>query len=457
LKTTTYIILILISLSSCEKDPEVKTNGIVLNKSSQRTGDKIKGRDYLLNGDYLSSGIPLETYKLVFPADKDDLGRQGISSGINYQFTTVTHPNGAKVVSQNCLTCHATKIDDKIIIGLGNNLSNYTANQASLLSTLENVVKFQFGQNSKEYAAFEPYLRSTKLVGQNILTNTFGVNPANNIFAVLAGNRNAQTLEWLPTSNSTPDKIIPTDVPPWWLMKKKNALYYNGLGEGDFGTLIMTSSLLTMKDKSEAEKINEKFSDVISFINDLTPPSYPYSIDKTKADKGQKIFVKKCSSCHGKYEDEQTYPNLLIPIEEIDTDEALVNGYKNNPQYHSWFNDSWFANNKYPAYLKPKNGYIAPPLDGVWATAPYFHNGSSPSLADVLDSNNRPKMWKRTSLFNDKYDNQKLGWSYISVATKTDEYVYDTAQFGMNNKGHYYGDKLSATDRSNLLEYLKTL
>jgi hypothetical protein len=39
-------------------------------------------------------------------------------------------------------------------------------------------------------------------------------------------------------------------------------------------------------------------------------------------------------------------------------------------------------------------GYVAPPLDGVWATAPYLHNGSVPTLAALLDTRNRPTYWR---------------------------------------------------------------
>ena len=36
-----------------------------------------------------------------------------------------------------------------------------------------------------------------------------------------------------------------------------------------------------------------------------------------------------------------------------------------------------------------------PPLDGVWATAPYLHNGSVPTLEAVLKSSDRPALWQR--------------------------------------------------------------
>ena len=52
-----------------------------------------------------------------------------------------------------------------------------------------------------------------------------------------------------------------------------------------------------------------------------------------------------------------------------------------------WYSRSWFSNGDHPAKLVfPFNGYVAPPLDGVWITAPYFHNGSVPTIEAVLNS-----------------------------------------------------------------------
>ena len=71
--------------------------------STQRTGDATAGRNYLLTGNYVSSGIPLDIFKLVFGATStDDLGRTGDNKGIAYNFTATTASNGVKVVYTNC-------------------------------------------------------------------------------------------------------------------------------------------------------------------------------------------------------------------------------------------------------------------------------------------------------------------------------------------------------------------
>lgn len=59
---------------------------------------------------------------------------------------------------------------------------------------------------------------------------------------------------------------MPTDVPAWWLLKKKNALYYNALGRGDFARLSAASGMLTMTDSTEARRVDARMVDVIAWI-----------------------------------------------------------------------------------------------------------------------------------------------------------------------------------------------
>ena len=104
---------------------------------------------------------------------------------------------------------------------------------------------------------------------------------------------------------------------------------------------------------------------------------------------------------------------------------------------------------------------MAPPLDGIWMTAPYLHNDSVPSLATLLESTSRPRFWRRASLDSNDYDEVEVGWRYIVEDRGREEgagpEVYDTTRIGYLNEGHRYGDHLSSDQRRDLIEYLKTL
>ena len=104
----------------------------------------------------------------------------------------------------------------------------------------------------------------------------------------------------------------------------------------------------------------------------------------------------------------------------------------------------------------PFPGYIAPPLDGIWVTAPFFHNASVPDLEGVLNSKARPKYWTR-DFNNPVYDYENIGWKYKEENAPGGSATFNTTKPGCGNQGHYFGDKLSDAERDAVIEYLKTL
>jgi len=251
-------------------------------------------------------------------------------------------------------------------------------------------------------------------------------------------------------------EVIPTDVPPWWLLKKKHAMFYNGFGRGDFGRFLMASNLLTVNDSSEAREVDSHFNDVLAYIYSLEPPKYPRPVNKQLAREGGVVFVEHCSKCHGSYGEGGEYPNLLIPESIVGTDSLLFRANYQSTQFVNWFNKSWFAQGDHPARLEPFSGYIAPPLDGIWITAPYLHNGSVPTLEAVLNSKERPAYWSR-DFNNPQYDYVQGGWKFSREEGPRGTAVYNTTLPGYGNYGHYFGDKLSDKERKAVIEYLKTL
>jgi hypothetical protein len=94
--------------------------------------------------------------------------------------------------------------------------------------------------------------------------------------------------------------------------------------------------------------------------------------------------------------------------------------------------------------------YKARPLNGIWATAPYLHNGSVPSLAELLK---RPaERVKSFHVGSQEYDPVKVGFK-----DDPNQPVFDTTADGNSNAGHDYGGQLNDTERKDLLEYLKSL
>jgi hypothetical protein len=155
----------------------------------------------------------------------------------------------------------------------------------------------------------------------------------------------------------------------------------------------------------------------------------------------------------------------VVALGKVGTDPELASkGFSDADRFLDWFQRSFYGELSQAA---PALGYIAPPLDGVWATAPYLHNGSVPTIAALLDSRSRPTFWRfeRAGDNHPAYDEGRLGWAYRELehgkagAMSWDERtkIYDTSLTGYGNQGHTYGDDLSELERLALIEYLKTL
>jgi hypothetical protein len=430
---------------------------IFIPSSTQRTGDAKKGYQYLITGDYLKSGLPYRYFKVLNGKDKHNyLQRTGKNALVPHGFNVV-NSNGIDIVVPTCLQCHAQEMNDSLVVGLGNSFLDFS-NIARGNSLIKNLATgFMQTFTPSDYVATKDIMRSMTTIAPLMETEVRGVNAADRLATLLVAHRNPQTLEWQKTALLTiPDEVIPTDVPAWWLLKKKNAMFYNGFGRGDFGKFLMLSNILTVKDTAEAREVFSHFGDVLAYIQSIQPPKYPYPIVQDIAAKGKDIYTTNCSKCHGTYGIESSYPNLLIPESIIQTDSMLFISNHQNPQFIEWFNKSWFAQGELPAKLVPSKGYVAPPLDGIWATAPYLHNGSVPTLEAVLNSKKRPTFWKR-NFKKPTYNHQSIGWDYESLKEPIGKKSYNTTLKGYSNLGHYFGDHLTTDERIALIEYLKTL
>jgi mono/diheme cytochrome c family protein len=239
-------------------------------------------------------------------------------------------------------------------------------------------------------------------------------------------------------------------------------MFYVAGGRGDHARIMMTASTLCTDSVAEAQAIDAYFPDVEAWIRSITPPAFTGAIDQTLAGEGKGVFDATCAKCHGTYGKDGSYPNLLIATADVGTDPLLSSGSTQFAEiYVKWFNESFYGEK---ARLEPQNGYVAPPLDGIWATAPYLHNGSVPTIEALLDSKKRPAFWTRSFDSND-YDDAALGWTFTALAAGQDAEpnkakrarIYDTTKPGYGNGGHLYGDDLSDADRAAVIEYLKTL
>jgi hypothetical protein len=188
------------------------------------------------------------------------------------------------------------------------------------------------------------------------------------------------------------------------------------------------------------------------------PMAYPFPVEQTLAAKGQTLYQQYCASCHGKSGTDFTgeYVGKVTPIERIKTDRRRLDSYSfelctSQNLLYAAYPDERFR------YFRKTFGYANQPLDGIWLRAPYLHNGSVPTLRDLLEpSTNRPSQFFRGY---DVYDPKRVGFISDPEEKGRKYFAYNTSLSGNGNFGHEgpeYGTELSAEDKDAIVEFLKT-
>lgn len=344
-------------------------------------------------------------------------------------------------VGIDCMLCHGGSIMGQSYIGLGN----------STLDAHALFQEFTWASGLKKNLPFS-------------YSNVRGTNEAGGFAVYLLGFRNPDLSLRSPRKPLGLHDDLCEDVPAWWLLKKKRSMYFTGATDANSVRSLMQFMMHPLTTRKDFEDAEPAFRDIQAFLKSIEPPKYPFEIDSAKAARGKEIFSTACAKCHGTYGENWTYPNKIVPLAEIGTDPARHRGIE--LAFGKEYSESWFGQEQPAAPIRVTPGYQAPPLDGVWATAPYFHNGSSATLADVLSSKARPKLFTRSYRTDEAaYDKAKVGWKVQVLEKPADpklpaiehRKVYDTTQPGRSNGGHTYGDDLTDAERADVIEYLKTL
>ncbi|MCG6897432.1 MAG: hypothetical protein LJE60_10050 [Thiocapsa sp.] len=434
--------------------------------SPQRPGDPQKGYDALLNRSIVTCGLPYPVYARSRGEGADPgpqfPGRTGRNAELPYMLTAQVAPSGVEIVTSNCLACHAATFGGELVMGLGNAFLDLTLDPLIGIEAAGALVR-----KGPEAAEWRRWADRVTAIADYMITDTIGVSSANNLTRALMAHRDPETLAWsdTPLIEPPPQTPLPVSVPPWWNMRKKHAMFYNAEGRGDHVGHMMLASTTCSDSVEEVREIDAWFVDVRAYLAGLEPPKYPFAVDQALADQGYSVFETYCKKCHGRYGEDWRYPNRVVALGKVGSDPELARkGFSDADRFIDWFQRSVYGE---LSQIAPALGYIAPPLDGVWATAPYLHNGSVPTIAALLDSGSRPTYWRFDREGDDRpaYDEARLGWAYRELdegkagAMSWDERnrIYDTSLTGYGNQGHTYGDELSESERLALIEHLKTL
>ena len=253
-----------------------------------------------------------------------------------------------------------------------------------------------------------------------------------------------------PLKQPMDDSIGNSDMPSLWNQKARangKALHWDGL-QTSLDEVFINSALGDGATRKALPM--DQFDRLKAWLIDLQPPKYPFAIDQVLASTGSKIYSQECASCH---EVGQERTATVIPIDEIKTDRHRLDEWTQGAA--DAFNSGSGGYTFNTSHFRKTNGYASPPLDGIWLRAPYLHNGSVPTLTDLLEpESNRPKRFWRGY---DVYDQQRVGFVASGAEAEKSGFRYETNAAGNSNQGHLWGTGLSPEDKRALIEFLKTL
>ncbi|WP_224245598.1 c-type cytochrome [Hyalangium gracile] len=249
-----------------------------------------------------------------------------------------------------------------------------------------------------------------------------------------------------------------SDMPPLWSLKDRPGRAYHWDGLNPSLREVVVSSAIG--DGAPPKVINrpdvqENLKRVEAFLQQLSSPAWPFALDEPLKEQGRSVYTEHCASCHGT---EGQGTDRIIPAAEVGTDSHRMEMW--TPQAAQAYNQYTSGYAWALSSFRKEPGYLAAPLKGLWLRAPYLHNGSVPTLKDLLEPvSNRPTAFFRG---NDVYDPERVGFvtdrpRVVRGGVAFPLFRYDTAVPGNGNQGHLYGVELPPDAKRALLEFLKSL
>jgi hypothetical protein len=245
------------------------------------------------------------------------------------------------------------------------------------------------------------------------------------------------------------DTVGSADLPTLFDQKSKDGLALHW--DGNNTSMIERNKSAAMgAGCTEASLDISSLKRVEDWIWELRGPAFPTGrIDTTRLARGEALYRQHCADCH---DAGGSRLGKVIPLEEIGTDPERVRSF--TPELSQRMNTLGAGRAWRFSHFRKTNGYVSMLLDSVWLRSPYLHNGSVPTLRDLL---NRPE--QRPAVFYrgyDVYDYVDVGFVSSGADAARTGHEYRTDLRGNRNSGHLYGTDLPAGDKADLIEFLKS-
>ncbi|MCW8108934.1 hypothetical protein OPS25_10560 [Alteromonas ponticola] len=253
---------------------------------------------------------------------------------------------------------------------------------------------------------------------------------------------------------SMDDSYGPADIPSIWNLKKYDqkelSLNWDGATHDAHSVIIDSALGILGAEPHDTDDFLQEVKWLEDYLRNLPPPKWPFALNQQLAQQGERIFKQECARCHA-----SELTGTPLPISEIGTSQARLKTWNKQNAIDANQVVNQLGIERAGLVEESLPGYVAQFLDGIWLRAPYLHNGSVPTLRDLL----RPPAQRAVTFYRgyDVYDQENIGFISQGKHARRVGTLLDTRVRGNSNQGHEFGTQLSDKDKEMLMEYMKTL
>ncbi len=426
----------------------------------------------------------------AYPGDGSVPLPSGVAAGEPMGLAAVTTEHGP-AITVSCYACHATELFGTVVVGLTNRRTraNEFFHLASTFFPLLTPTMYQglTDASTADMVLYERAQANLSAVGGRI-PEAHGLDTSlAQVGLSLArrapdawATRDAQW-EASPRASALDELVADSKPAVWWTLRYKTAW----LADGSIvsGNPVFTNFLWNEIGRgTDLRELDGWFGENGRLVDELTvavfntpPPRWrqvlpDYPIDPAAAERGELVFLASCAGCHGEYDkgwsEGLTGEEALTTVAVRYAAQTAAVDVGTDPQRAAGMSDFAEALNALElsqvmnTVVTVQEGYVPPPLDGIWARFPYLHNGSVPTLCALLSPvEERPARFVVGAPDDPATDFDAACVGIPDVPPEAwlaePRNVVDTAIAGLGNGGHE--TVVSGDDRGDLIEYLKTL
>ena len=180
------------------------------------------------------------------------------------------------------------------------------------------------------------------------------------------------------------DSFGPTDMPSVWNLKKYDPerghrMNFAGDSHDPYSVIIDSALGLMGAEPKNQRDFLAHIDWLVDYLKNLPAPAYPFPVDSALAAQGKPLFDANCAACHA-----SARTGTVVPLDEIGTDRGRIDTWGERAAVEANKVVKDMGIERAGLVEAPLTGYVAQFLDGIWLRAPYLHNGSVPTLYDLL-------------------------------------------------------------------------